>query len=91
MTIPGDERIREVHARPGTVHAGEIHDPSGRPIGEPPPRRQRLKSVSIGTSALSMGNALAIVISWTQHQSIVWAMVHGFFGWFYVLWYAVTR
>jgi hypothetical protein len=73
------------------AHQGEVYDAAGRPIGEPPPRRPRLASVNIGTSAVSMGNALAIAISWSQHQSIIWAIVHGFFGWFYVLWYAITR
>ena len=25
------------------------------------------------------------------HQSIVWAAIHGFFGWFYVAYFALTR
>ena len=94
MTEPREERIQEVRARPGTSYAGEVHDPSGRPVGEPPPRasrRPRLQSVSVGTSAVSMGSALAIAISWSQHQSIVWAIVHGFLSWLYVIWYAITR
>ena len=96
MTGPREERIREeriheVHAQPGTPYAGEVHDPSGRPVGGPPPRPPRLKSVSIGTSAVSMGSALAIAISWSQHQSIVWAIIHGFLSWLYVIWYAITR
>ncbi len=37
--------------------------------------------------SLSMGNALAIAISWSLHKHIGWAMLHGFFGWFYVLFY----
>ena len=93
MTGPRDERIQEVRASPGTAYASEVRDPSGRPVGEPPrpTRPTRLKSLSIGTSAVSMGNALAIAISWSRHQSILWAIVHGFFGWFYVIWYAITR
>jgi len=39
----------------------------------------------------SMGSALAIAISWSVHQSILWAMLHGLFGWFYVIYYALTR
>ena len=48
-----------------------------------------------GTSAvragISFGTALAIAISWHAHQSILWAMLHGVFSWFYVIYYAVTR
>jgi hypothetical protein len=25
------------------------------------------------------------------HKSIIWAAIHGFFGWFYVVYYAFTR
>jgi hypothetical protein len=34
---------------------------------------------------LSMGNALAMIISWSMHQHIGRAILHGFFGWAYVL------
>ena len=37
--------------------------------------------------SLSMGSALAMIMSWSLHQHIGWAMLHGFFGWFYVLFY----
>lgn len=40
---------------------------------------------------ISFGSALACVISWTQHHSIVWAIIQGFFSWLYVIYYAVTR
>lgn len=38
-----------------------------------------------------IGSMIAITISWSIYQSIVWAMIHGFFGWFYVIYFAVTR
>ena len=40
---------------------------------------------------IGMGSALAITISWSLHKSILWAILHGFFSWFYVIYYAVTR
>ena len=40
---------------------------------------------------ISFGSALAIAISWTAHKSILWAVIHGFFSWFYVIYYALTR
>lgn len=47
-----------------------------------------------GTAAqagIGLGSAIAVAISWSLHQSIIWAIVHGFFGWFYVIYYAFTR
>jgi len=40
---------------------------------------------------IGLGSAIAVAISWSLHQSIVWAAIQGFFGWFYVLYYALTR
>jgi hypothetical protein len=28
---------------------------------------------------------------WSQHESILWAIVHGILSWFYVVYYALTR
>ena len=43
-----------------------------------------------GTSyGLSMGAALAMVISWSVNKSILWAIVHGICSWFYVIYYAL--
>jgi hypothetical protein len=42
-------------------------------------------------SGISMGSALAIAISWSTHQSILWAIIHGVFSWLYVIYFAVTR
>ncbi len=42
-------------------------------------------------AGIGLGSAIAVAISWSQHQSILWAIIHGFFGWFYVIYYAFTR
>ena len=42
-------------------------------------------------AGIGFGSALAIVISWSLHKSIFWAIVHGIFSWFYVLYYAIIR
>jgi hypothetical protein len=34
---------------------------------------------------------LAVAISWSVRKSILWAIFHGFLGWFYVIYYAVTE
>ena len=43
------------------------------------------------TVGIGFGSALAITISWSVHHSILWAIVHGIFSWFYVIYYALTR
>jgi len=42
-------------------------------------------------AGIGFGTALAIAISWSQHKSILWAIVHGILSWFYVIYYAITR
>ena len=41
-------------------------------------------------SGVGFGSALAMVISYTADKSILWAIIHGVFSWFYVLYYALT-
>ncbi|HEX9691622.1 MAG TPA: hypothetical protein VGA22_05950 [Gemmatimonadales bacterium] len=45
----------------------------------------------VARSGVGFGTALAIAISWSQHQSILWAILHGVFSWFYVVYYAIVR
>ena len=51
-------------------------------------------SMSAGQEAartgIGLGAALAISISWSANQSILWAIVHGVFSWFYVGYYALV-
>ncbi|WP_324262468.1 hypothetical protein U4960_04950 [Altererythrobacter sp. H2] len=42
-------------------------------------------------AGIGLGSAIAVAISWSLHQSIIWAIIHGFFGWFYVIYHAFTR
>ena len=42
-------------------------------------------------AGIGLGSALAVAISWSLHKSILWAVFQGFLGWFYVLYYALTR
>ncbi len=42
-------------------------------------------------SGIGFGAALAMVISWSTYGSVPWAIVHGIFSWFYVIYYVVTR
>jgi hypothetical protein len=51
----------------------------------------RTASYSAAKAGVSFGSALAIAISWSVHKSILWAIIHGFFSWLYVLYFALTR
>lgn len=42
-------------------------------------------------AGIGLGSALAVAISWSLHKSIVWATIHGFLSWIYVIYYALTR
>lgn len=43
------------------------------------------------SSGIGMGCALAVSISWSVNKSILWAILHGIFSWFYVIYFAITR
>lgn len=66
-------------------HSGPVYDPG------PPTAPNRARSVQVAKAGASFGTALAIAISWSVHKSILWAIVHGFLSWIYVIYYAVTR
>jgi hypothetical protein len=42
-------------------------------------------------AGIGFGSALAIAISWSLNKSILWAILHGLFSWFYVIYYAIIR
>jgi hypothetical protein len=42
-------------------------------------------------AGIGLGSAIAVAISWSANKSIIWAILHGIFSWFYVIYYAVTR
>jgi len=56
-----------------------------------PPMRERVYVKEVVKTGASFGSALAIAISWSTHKSLLWAIIHGIFSWFYVVYYAVTR
>ena len=49
------------------------------------------KASSAASAGIGLGSAIAVAITWSLHSSIIWAIVHGFFGWFYIIYYALTR
>lgn len=55
---------------------------------EQPPTNPAGKVV-VGSS-LGFGAVLAVVMSWTASKSVLWAVVHGLLGWFYVVYFLIT-
>ena len=43
------------------------------------------------TAGVVLGCALAIAISWSANNSILWAILHGMCSWLYVIYYAIVR
>ena len=46
---------------------------------------------TVAASGIGFGSALAITISFSQWHSILWAIIHGIFGWLYVVFYYWQR
>ncbi len=42
-------------------------------------------------AGITMGTALAMTISWSVNKSILWAVIHGVFSWFYVIYFALVK
>ena len=55
------------------------------------PLRMRDTGGNAAKVGIGFGSALAMTISWSLHHSILWAIIHGIFSWFYVIYYALTR
>ena len=50
-----------------------------------------MKKTTTASTGLSLGSAIAVVISWSMYKSVLWSIIHGIFGWLYVIYYVVTR
>ncbi len=44
---------------------------------------------AVAKAGISFGTALAIAISWSANQSVLWAIVHGILSWVYVIYYVI--
>jgi hypothetical protein len=42
-------------------------------------------------AGIGLGSALAVAISWSQHESVLWAILQGFLSWLYVIYYVLAR
>lgn len=51
-------------------------------------RENRIIQSGVKTG-ITFGSCLAMIISYTQWHSIFWAIIHGLFSWFYVIYYII--
>lgn len=42
------------------------------------------------SSSIGLGNVIAVIVSWSVNHSILWAFLHGIFGWFYLIYYVLV-
>lgn len=61
------------------------------PVSDGPQPRAPRRSASVARAGVSFGSALAIAISWSEHHSVLWAILHGILSWLYVVYYLFTR
>ena len=42
-------------------------------------------------NGIGLGSVIAGVTSWERNKSVLLAVIHGFFSWFYVIYFVLTR
>ena len=58
------------------------------PRNQPQPENKTVVEKTVKTG-ISFGTCLAMIISYTAWKSIGWAILHGLFSWFYVIYYII--
>ena len=41
------------------------------------------------STGFSLGAVIAVALSWSANHSILWAIIHGFLSWQYIIYYFV--
>lgn len=47
-------------------------------------------TTSVVKNGITFGSALAMVISYVNWHSVLWAIFHGLLGWVYVIYYLIV-
>ena len=41
---------------------------------------------------IGLGSLIAVILSWSLNHSVLWCILHGLFGWFYLIyWFFFIR
>ena len=46
---------------------------------------------TIVENGIGFGSVIAVVVSWDRNKSILYAILHGIFGWLYVIYFMLAR
>jgi len=49
------------------------------------------RKLTVVSTGISMGTALAMILSYAFNKSILWAILHGVCSWFYVIYFAIMH
>jgi len=49
----------------------------------------KTKTTNYYGGGIGLGTLIAVLISYFKWHSLGWLILHGFFGWFYVIYYAI--
>lgn len=47
-------------------------------------------SVQVVRIGLGWGTTMAMILSYSINKSIIWMLIHGICGWFYVIYFAIA-
>ena len=50
-----------------------------------------MSSSNAGGAGFGLGVVIAVALSWGANHSVLWAILHGFFSWFYVIYYFIFK
>jgi hypothetical protein len=42
-------------------------------------------------NGIGLGSVIAVVISWERNKSVLFTIIHGLFGWLYVIYFLAAR
>ena len=42
------------------------------------------------STGIGLGTLIAVIVSWSVNHSVGWCILHGFLGWFYVIYYLIA-
>jgi hypothetical protein len=45
----------------------------------------------MAVTAVGFGSILAMIISWSRNSSVLWAIIHGWCSWLYIIYYCLQR
>ena len=46
---------------------------------------------SSSSAGIGIGTIIAVLLSWEANHSILWCIIHGLLGWFYVIYYLLCK